>query len=113
MKQLKLILFFLCLFIMGLVVSVNAQKRVITKATIDERGLISVQFKEGNEEWGYDYLTKEEFNKAFQDQFEGETYTDRQGTRYPVFISVNKKKFCIRTSATGNTYRFYIKPKTN
>lgn len=110
MKQLKLIAFLICLLIMGLVVSANAQsKRTITYASIGETGLISVRFKEGNKERAFDPMSQSEFNEQFTDKFEGETYTDRAGNKYPVLVSVNKKKFVIRTSASGRVYRYYIK----
>lgn len=110
MKKLAIICFLICILVMGLVVGANAQpKRTITHATIDERGLVSVQFKEGSKEYRFDYLSKEEFNKEFQDQFTGETYKDRSGNVYPVFLSVNKKRYVMRTSASGNRYRYYLK----
>lgn len=110
MKKLAIIGFLICILVMGLVVGANAQpKRSIIAATIDERGWIGVQFKEGGEEYAFDPLPKDDFNKEFQDQFTGETYKDRAGNVYPVLLSINKKKYVIRTSAAGNRYRYYLK----
>ena len=111
MKKLSLIAFFLCLFIMGLVVGVNAQKRTILEVNLHEDNVgLSVAFKEGNEEYGFDYLTKEEFNKYFKDQYTGEVFTTKSGDKYPILLSVNQKRYVMRKSAAGNWYRYYIKP---
>lgn len=111
MKQLRLIAFFLCLLIMGLVVGANAQKRIILETHMDERGLISVIFKEGTDTLGFDYLNQAEFNEEFQDKYSGEVFTDYKGDKYPILLSVNQKKFIIRKSRNGKWYRYYIKPK--
>lgn len=109
MKQLKLIGFFLCLLIMGIVIGANAQKRSITLADIDDRGYVSVVFKENGEERGFDGLTKDEFNKEFKDQYTGEVFTDYKGDKYPIILSVNNKRYVTRKSRNGNWYRYYLK----
>lgn len=38
----------------------------ITKQETDERGLTSVQYIKDGEEWGLDYLTKQEYDSAFR-----------------------------------------------
>lgn len=37
-------------------------------------------------------------------------YTDKDGKKYPVFISKNGKYFCTRISKNGNKYNYYLKP---
>jgi hypothetical protein len=106
MKQLKLIGFFLCLFIMGLVIGANAQKRTLLEVHLHEDTTgVSVAYKEAGEEWGFDYLTKEEFNSKFTDQYTGEVWKGK----YPILLSVNNKRFVMRESKSGKRYRYYLK----
>src|SRR5688572_24202634 len=110
MKQLKLIGFFLCLLIMGLVIGANAQKRTILETHFDEeRNLISVVYKQGADTLAFDPMSKEEFNKEIQDKFTGEVFTDYKGNKLPILLSVNQKRFIVRKSRNGNWYRYYLK----
>ncbi len=109
MKQIKLFAFFVCLFIMGLVIGANAQNRKVLETHMDERGLISVVFKQGTDTLGFDYLNKDEFNKEFKEQYSGEVWKDASGNKYPVLLSVNQKKFILRKSRNNNWYRYYLK----
>lgn len=63
----KIILFLSILAIVVVCYAVSIYPRiVITKLSVDERGLISVQFKYCNDTMAYDYLTQDEFNKFIQ-----------------------------------------------
>ena len=37
------------------------------------------------------------------------TYTDKNGVKYPVYLSASGKAFFIRTSKAGKVYRTYLK----
>lgn len=112
MKRLSLIGFFLSLFVMGMVIGANAQRK-ITETYVDERGLVSVIFTEKGVEGGMDYLTVEQFNAEFKDKWTGDYYTGIFKDRYPVLLSVNGKRFVIRKSAKGIWYRYYLQaPKS-
>lgn len=110
MKKLAIIGFLTSILCMGLVINANAQTRKITETYVDDRGLVSVIFTESGKEYGFDYLNKEEFNKEFKDQWTGEFYTGIFKDRYPVLLSVNKKRFIICKSASGIWYRYSLKP---
>jgi hypothetical protein len=85
------VLFFVCLFLMGLVCAANAQN---AKQTTD-----------GNYIAIKDTATRKTAAKAT-----GKTYTDAKGNTYPVMISKNGKLFIIRTSqTTGRNYNQYLK----
>lgn len=91
MKHLKLIGFFLCLFIMWLVVVGNSQT-VKQDAT------------------GNYYAVKAAKDTTTTYKATGKTFTTSKGETFPVYESKNGKLFVIRTSkATGNTYKQYLK----
>lgn len=39
----------------------------------------------------------------------GKTYTDSKGQVFPVYITEKEKLFVVKTSKSGNEYRFYLK----
>lgn len=88
-RKLPIIAFIICLFIMGAVVTANAQN--VRK---DAAG-------------NYIAITHADTSKATAT---GTTYSDAKGIVYPVMISKNGKLFVVRTSKTGKTYNFYLKP---
>ncbi len=89
MKKLPLIGFFLCLFIIGLVVGANAQT-----ARQDATG---------------NYVSIKSKMDSTSAKATGKTYTDDSGNTYPVMISKNGKLFIVRTSKTGSRYNQYLK----
>lgn len=43
----------------------------------------------------------------------GQTITDRDGAKHPVFVSSRGKLYWLRTSKNGNMYKAYIKIDTD
>lgn len=39
------------------------------------------------------------------------TYTDKDGTKYPVYLTANGKMFALKTSKAGRPYRYYFSIK--
>lgn len=89
MKQLKLTSFFICLFIMALVVSANSQ--TVRK---DVNG---------------NYVAVKAASDSATSTNTGKTFTDAKGNVYPVMMSKNGKLFVIRTSKAGTQYKQYLK----
>ncbi len=91
MKKLPLIGFFLCLFIMGIVVAGNSQT-VKQDAT------------------GNYYAVKAAKDSTTTYKATGKTFTTAKGETFPVYESKNGKLFVIRTSKeTGKQYKQYLK----
>lgn len=89
MKQLKIISFFICLFIMGLVIAGNSQ-------TVK---------KDANGNYYAVKMTKDSTGGTET----GKTFTATDGTKYPVMMSKGGKLYVVRTSKAGTQYKQYLK----